>query len=36
MMTPSITYALIMNFTAFIFIAWRLYAARQQAGARVM
>jgi BASS family bile acid:Na+ symporter len=28
MMTPSITYALIMNFTAFAFIAWRLYAAR--------
>ncbi len=34
MMTPSITYALVMNATAAAFIAWQLYVARAGAGAR--
>jgi BASS family bile acid:Na+ symporter len=32
MMTPSITYALVMNASAAAFIAWQLYAARARAG----
>ncbi len=34
MMTPSITYALVMNASAAAFIAWQLYAARAGAGVR--